>query len=267
VILLDNASADGTADYVAQQYPWVRLIRSDTNLGFTRGNNVAARLAQGDYILLLNPDTILKTDVEPAVRILRADPHVGVVGARTYLGNGEEGHAGGHFPTVLRLWKFTWLWANPTKHPYGEPALRAYKVDWVEGSFLLTRSNNWRAIGGLDEGIFMYGEEVIFCRSTRDNGLVTVHCPDVEYVHFAGFNLSRLGYQYAGFCKYHQKFSYWPERSLATFVLRVGLLLRIVVFGVIYKVTGRQRIGEKYRRVIQINKEWPKNNFTAPRFE
>src|SRR5208282_3322704 len=111
VILLDNASADGTADFVRTEFSWVRLLRSEENLGFIKGNNFAARYARGKYYLLLNSDTVLLSD----------------------------------FPRAMLLWKFGWLWSDPQKRPYGEPSLKAFQVDWVEGSFLLTPAENWRA--------------------------------------------------------------------------------------------------------------------------
>src|ERR1019366_6135785 len=63
------------------------------------------------------------------------------------------------------------------------PSLKAFQVDWVEGSFLLTTAENWRALGGLDESNFFYGDDVEFCRNTADHGLTTVHCTDIKYVH------------------------------------------------------------------------------------
>jgi len=90
VILLDNASADGSADAVAERCPQVRLMRSGQNLGFAKGNNVAAREAQGEYLLLLNSDTVvLDGAIDKVVSFARSRPDTGIVGGRTYFGDGS----------------------------------------------------------------------------------------------------------------------------------------------------------------------------------
>jgi GT2 family glycosyltransferase len=266
VILLDNASVDGTADVVRTEFSWVRLLRSEENLGFTKGNNFAARYARGKYYLLLNPDTVLLSDIAPAIRLLESDRRVGIVGAEMYGANHERRSSTGHFPRAMLLWKFGWLWSDPRKRPYGEPSLKAFQVDWVEGSFLLTTADNWRALGGLDESNFFYGDDVEFCRSTADHRLTTVHCTDIKYVHFGGYEASRLAYIYAGFRRYHRKFSSYPEQLLADAILRLGLFVRIGVFGVRYLVTRDKSVGEKFRRCIQVHKSWKQTNSVAPRF-
>ncbi len=124
VILVDNGSADGTAEYVREEFGWVRVFESGRNLGFTGGNNAAAREARGKYLLLFNCDTVLLTDVSPGIRILEQDAKVGVVGARMYGKDGELRANTGHFPAPWRLWKFTLQWSEPFAHPYGDPEAR-----------------------------------------------------------------------------------------------------------------------------------------------
>jgi len=266
VILLDNGSSDGTREFVTEHFPWVRLIRSDENLGFIKGNNVAARSARGKYYLLLNSDTVLMSDIKPAICLLETDPRVGIVGAQMYGAHNERRPSTGHFPRAMLLWKFGWLWSSPEKHPYGNPGLKTFKVDWVEGSFLLTTAENWRALGGLDEGNFFYGDDVEFCRNTANHGLLTVQCADVKYTHFGGYNVTRLAYLYAGFRRYHRKFSSLPERLLADAVLRTGLFVRIGFFGARYLITRDEELGEKYRRCLQVHKNWKQTDSFAPRF-
>ena len=266
VILVDDASTDDTSEFVRARFPWVRLIRSEERLGFIKGNNVAAREARGTYLLLLNSDTVLMSDIAPAVQLLQADSRVGVVGARMYGGHGERRPSTGHFPKPMLLWKFGWLWSTPEKHPFKTALQNTFKVDWVEGSFLMTTMENWRALGGLDESNFFYGDDIEFCRSTANRGLLTAHCADVKYKHFGGYEASRLGYLYAGFRRYHRKFSQYPEQLLADFVLRVGLFFRIAVFGVYYMVTRKSKAKEKFHRCWDVNKRWKETNSFAPRF-
>ena len=154
VILLDNASVDGTADFVQDQFSWVRLLRSDENLGFTKGNNFVERYARGKYYLLLNPDTVLLSDITPAIRLLEQDRTIGIVGGEALRGTGETGITTGWFPRAILLWRVKNLWMQPNV-PYGAPESAAYKVEWLEGAFLMTRAENWRALGGLDEYHFL----------------------------------------------------------------------------------------------------------------
>lgn len=256
VILLDNASVDGTADFVQDQFSWVRLLRSDENLGFTKGNNFVERHARGKYYLLLNPDTVLLSDITPALQLLEQDRTIGIVGGQALRGTGETGISTGWFPTALRLWRVKNLWMQPTV-PYGSPESAAYKVEWLEGAFLMTRAENWRALGGLDEYYFLGIDDIDFCRATSDRGLAVVQCAKVRYTHFGGYTPSRAKFVYAGFRHYHKKFSSPAHRLLAELVLRVGLWLRIAIFGVWYGLTRNQTIGERWRSCVETNKVWP----------
>ena len=256
VILLDNASVDGTADFVRDQFSWVRLLRSDENLGFTKGNNFVARHARGKYYLLLNPDTVLLSDITPALHLLEQDRTIGIVGGQVLRGTGETGMGTGWFPTALRLCRVKNLWMQPTV-PYGSPEFSAYKVEWLEGAFLMTRAENWRTLGGLDEYYFLGIDDIDFCRSTSDRGLAVVQCAKVRYIHFGGYTPSRAKFVYAGFRHYHKKFSSPAHRLLAELVLRVGLWLRIGLFGVWYGLTRNQIVGERWRSCVETNKVWP----------
>jgi hypothetical protein len=227
VIVVDNQSTDGSADEVERRFPWVKLVRSGDNLGFAGGNNLGARHASGKYLLLLNNDTLLQTDIAGAVAILEANPKVGAVGALMLDGNGAMRPSAFRFPTPMRLWRFASLFyssGTPVQQIGGVPARRC---DYVEGSFLLTPSQAWRTVNGMDEKNYMYGDDVEYCRSMWEAGYVTMQCLSVRYTHFGGYNHSRMAYLFAGFRRYHRKFSGPVTRAHADLVLRLGLLLRL----------------------------------------
>jgi GT2 family glycosyltransferase len=255
VILVDNASAEPVSDEIKKRYPWLRVVRSEKNLGFNAGNNLAAKNANGKHILLLNIDTILLTDVAPAVRLLESNLRIGVVGAESHHKEGGVRPSSGHFPKARRLWFFRSLWAKP-KVRYGPSEWHAYKVDWVEGSFFMTTTENWAAIGGFDEQNPLFGNDIDFSKSTADRGLAVVHCADVKYTHFGGYGVSRMGYLYAGFRGYHKKFSNPAERLMADMVLRIGLAARIFAYGLCFGLTKRASVGEKYRRFVDVYRNW-----------
>ena len=261
-ILVDNASRDNTLEIVRSDYPWVRAFGSETNLGFTGGNNLAARHARGKYLLLLNCDTVLLTDVAPGIQILEEDASVGVVGARMYDAHGELLVNAGYFPLPKRLWKFTSMWTKPLSQPYGAVALSAFRHDWVEGSFLLTSLENWKAVDGFDESGFMYVEDVEFCGHTAHRDLVTVQCSKLMYLHFSGYSSERIDYLYAGYRRFHASCSDRQTQRLADLVLLAGLLPRIAAYGVLATFTSSKEAKVKYRKFLHILLHW---NETAPR--
>ena len=256
VILVDNGSTDGTAEFVGEAFPWVRVVESRTNLGFTGGNNLAARHARGTFLLLLNCDTVLLTDVTAGLQILMEDERVGVVGARMYGRNGELRANTGHFPQPWRLWKFTLQWSKPLHRPFGEPALAAFVHDWVEGSFLLTRRSTWEGVGGMDESGFMYTEDVEFCAHALQRGLRTVHCSRLMYLHFGGYNVERMSYLYAGYRRFHASCSSPAVRRRAEWVLLLGLLPRLLVFGLLALLTRKPAFEKKFARFAEVWRSW-----------
>jgi GT2 family glycosyltransferase len=262
VVLVDNNSSDGTAQYIQECYPWVRLIKSPTNLGFTRGNNIAARESRGTYLLLLNCDTILLTDVTPGICILERDHHVGVVGARMYGSHGEIRPSTAHFPSPWRLWKFSWQWSKPLARPYGASNLSAFRHDWVEASLLLTTRENWLAVGGMDESGFMYGEDVEFCANSAQQGRLTVLCTKLMYIHFGGYTVDRMTHGYAGYRRFHASCSDPFTRWQADTVLLAGLAPRLFVYGILAALTRKKSLRVKYKKFWDVLRHW---NETAPR--
>jgi GT2 family glycosyltransferase len=256
VILVDNNSSDGTPEYVRAHFPWVRVFESARNRGFTGGNNWAAREAQGKYLLLLNCDTILLADVVPGIDILSRDPRVGVVGARMYGPDGKVRASTGHFPSPWRLWKFTWQWSKSTAEPYADPALLAFRHDWVEGSFLLTTRDNWFAVGGMDESGFMYGEDVEFCGHTLQQKKICVLCLKLMYIHFGGYTDARMRDGYAGYRRFHASCSDTRTRHRADLVLWLGLFPRLAVYGMLAGVTRREKFRNKFRCFRDVLIHW-----------
>lgn len=249
VILVDNASADGSVEYVRECFPDVRLITSDRNLGFAGGNNRAACEATGEYLLLLNNDTVLQNNITPILDLLDHNRSIGSAGARMLDGSGAYSKSAGHFPSPLRLIRIASVYKNDGYFGSGNfpesGQVNRCIVDWVAGSFLLVRRSVWDQLHGLDDGYFMYGEDIDFCRRVRDAGLQTAYCPDVRYVHYCGFALSRLPLIIQGFKRYHQKFSNIFSRPLALGILFSGLIFRAFAYGLLSIITAKPVYGEK----------------------
>lgn len=195
VVLVDNASHDGTADLVEDHHAWVRVLRSPVNLGFAAGNNLGVRHARGRMLLLLNPDALPRRGcVRRGLELMAAHPEVGLAGARLLDPAGRAQPSARMDPTPLqeffvlsglaarfarsRLFgRLDRGWADPS-----EPA----EVDWVPGAFALIRREVFESLGGFDERYFLYYEEVDLCRRLRARGLRVMYWPELEVRHVGG---------------------------------------------------------------------------------
>jgi len=195
VIVVDNASGDGTPDMIEREFPAVRLVRSETNLGFARANNVAARAARGEHLLLLNPDTIvLDGALDRLLAFGRANPP-GLYGGRTLRPEGglDPSSCWGAQTPWSALCFATGLSTAFPRHPLLDPeALGGWERDTVRevgvvtGCLLLVRRDTWEALGGFDERFFMYGEDADLSARARARGKRVAICPDATIVHVVG---------------------------------------------------------------------------------
>lgn len=179
--VLDNASRDDAADYVAQSYPWARLVRGKTNRGFAGGNNdLIAAAPRSEFVFLVNPDVEIERDCPTElVRAMLADPKLGVAGCLIFGGDGRTiDHAGG----ALRAN------ALPYHVGQGEPDDGSRRgvvpATYVQGAAMMVRRETWDALGGFDEGFNpAYFEEADFCERARRAGWgVAVVC-EARVVH------------------------------------------------------------------------------------
>lgn len=232
LIVVDNDSSDGSAEYLRNNYPDVKLIVSEKNMRFAGGNNLAVRSARGKYLLLLNTDTMLLNDLSVAVELMEKDDSIGAMGARMLDKDKKYRYSAGYFPEPWRLIKISWLYnkSGDFKHGTFSKDRKLYTVDWVEGSFLLTPLEVWRKVGGLDETYFMYIEDVDYARMVVDIGKRVVYCPLVSYVHLGGFNESRIGMLVRGCRRYHEKYSIGVKRLFANLILDLGFIVRGILY-------------------------------------
>jgi len=183
ILVVDNASTDGSAEAVRARWPGVRLVEAGSNLGFARANNVGIRQSFGDLVLLLNGDTLVSAGaIDALIAALENRPDVAVAGPRLI-------DAGGRAEL-----SFGWMIS-----PFNElrQKLRARgnlerltsrerEVDWVSGACLLVRRADAEAVGLLDERYFMYTEDVDFCAAIRARGRKVLFTPAASIVHLRG---------------------------------------------------------------------------------
>jgi GT2 family glycosyltransferase len=193
VIVVDNASSDGSLETLAHDFPQVRVIASSENVGFARGNNLAARQAKGHFFLLLNNDTLVPPgSVDAMLRIMQERPEVGVLGPLTRNDDGSVQLSYGrmisfHTELLQRMLSACYEGGNRLAWWYVERKSKkeAYP-DWVSGSCLLLRASLLEEVGFLDDHFFMYAEDVDFCQRVRKHGLRVLYTPEAEILHFKG---------------------------------------------------------------------------------
>lgn len=193
VIVVDNASTDGSLPMLARDFAEVKVIASPDNLGFSRGNNLAMREATGRFHLLLNNDCLVEPGaIDTLLRIMQDRPDVGVIGPLLRNGDGSVQISFGAmigFRTEA-MQKFL-----STRYERGNRLFRRYvekrsrkeaSPDWVSGACVMLRSELLDKVGFLDENFFMYTEEVDFCQRVRAHGYRVLYTPAAEIVHLGG---------------------------------------------------------------------------------
>ena len=195
VIVVDNNSADGSAQMVAQEFPEVNLIANRENRGFTSANNQGLALSRGRYVLFLNPDTRVLGDALAIMLAYMEDhPRVGVLGPQLRYADGTVQSSRRRFPTLATaLFESTplaWHWP-PARNPWAQryhmadrPDDQVQTVDWIVGAALLARRAVLDQIGGFDEGYFMYSEELDWCRRAADASWQIVYLPAAQVIHY-----------------------------------------------------------------------------------
>ena len=195
VIVVDNASTDGSLEMVRSEFPQVRLLANPENRGFTAANNQGLALSQGRYLLLLNPDTEIVGDaLATMLGFLETHPQVGALGPQLLYPDGSRQSSRRRFPTfatalvestVVQEW---WPDNRILRRYYitDTPDDAVQPVDWVVGACLLVRREIYEQVGALDEGFFMYSEELDWCRRIKAAGWEIVYLPTATVIHHEG---------------------------------------------------------------------------------
>jgi GT2 family glycosyltransferase/lipopolysaccharide/colanic/teichoic acid biosynthesis glycosyltransferase len=196
IFVVDNASDDGSAKLVHEHFSKVKLIRNRENLGFARANNLALKKAKGDYIVLINPDTIAQEDTfHRLIEFMEKTPDAGMVGCKILNPDGSLQLACRRsFPTpwvaLTRLIGLSYLF--PKSKLFGKynltylPEDAICPVDAISGSFMMLRRQAFEQIGLLDESFFMYGEDLDWCLRAGKAGWKIYYVPTTQIVHFKG---------------------------------------------------------------------------------
>lgn len=205
VFVVDNHSRDGSVEYLSRRFPKVNLIASHHNLGFARANNVAIRQSEGEYVLLLNPDTFVgESTIRRALEFMDSHEHAGSAGVRMLTCTGEsamESRRG--IPTPMTaFYKMCGLCACFPRHPRfgryymgGIPWDSPVRIDVVSGAFCLLRREALEKVGLLDETFFMYGEDIDLSYRILKGGYENWYLP-FSILHYKGESTQKSSFRY-----------------------------------------------------------------------
>jgi GT2 family glycosyltransferase len=256
ITVVDSASGDGTADVVRREFPDVRLIALEENVGFGAANNLVLRETTADYVLVLNPDTQLSEGtLDVLLRLMDGNPRIGIAGCRLVQEDGTFDHAARRsFPTpASALGHFLGLGrsdrAPAALAAYRAPDVSEGPVDAVNGAFMLMRRAMLDEIGLFDEGYWMYMEDLDLCYRAAQAGWITWYEPSVEAVHVKAGTSGhhrRLRLNYAfhyGMFRYYRTHLASERGPLFNALVYVGIALKFLASATVSAAArARQRV-------------------------
>jgi GT2 family glycosyltransferase len=244
IIVVDNASTDGSKEMIRNDFPKVVLIENNKNSGFAAANNQGINVAKGRYVLLLNSDTIVLDDcIANIVSFADTQPRAGVVGCRVLNSDRTLQPTCFMFPSVLNLFlsssylyklfpknrffgreRMTWWNANDVR-----------EVDIIKGCFMLIRREAIEQVGRMDENFFMYAEETDWCYRFRKSGWKVMFAPVGEIIHYGGQSTTQIPVAMIvqlrlSILKFIKKHYSWPSHVIARFLVASFFTVRLPVW-------------------------------------
>ncbi|MDO8487542.1 MAG: glycosyltransferase family 2 protein [Candidatus Curtissbacteria bacterium] len=262
IIVVDNASEDGSPGMVSKKFPKVKLIKNSDNVGFAKGNNVGIKAACGEFIFLFNSDAYLINDsIANLVKRAREIPNLGAIAPQILNEDRTIQQSVGFMPDLARviLWMsfIDDLPFGDYLKPYHVDHARFYKrerrVDWLTGAAFMIPRKVIAKVGPLDANIFMYGEDVDWCLRIKKAGFEIYYSPVAKLVHIGRGSAGKISKnailgEYKGliyvYAKHKSKFSLQMLRLL----LKIGALARIIIFSVL----GRKETAKFYVEALKM---------------
>jgi GT2 family glycosyltransferase len=247
LLVVDNASTDGSAAAIAEAFPQVKLRAHDRNIGFAAANNLAAREAGGRYLLLLNPDTVvLDGAIDRLVTLADQHPGAGIYGGRTVGSDGRLNPSscwGRQTPWSEICHGLGLAAAFPRSRCFNPEGMGRWQrdtvreVDIVSGCFLLIRRQIWEQLNGFDESFFMYGEEADLCLRARDLGCRPTIFPQAQIIHYGGLSETSRADKLVRLLRARRQLArrHWQARwaRLGLWMQEVGVLNRILAWSLL----------------------------------
>jgi GT2 family glycosyltransferase len=250
LIVVDNHSTDGSPEMVKKKFPQVKLIENKTNLGFAQANNQGIKKGKGEYLLLLNSDTKIKSNaLEKLVSLARKKKDLGIAGPRLLNLDGTPQPSTGSFYTL----PITFISLFRGDRYLRQSPSQTKKVDWVMGACFLIKREVTKKVGYLDEKFFMYVEEMEYCYRAQKAGFEVYFFPQAEVYHLERGS-SPEGKQkaiwgiYQGLVYFYQKhFAPWQVA-----VLKLLLRTKAIIAWLLGLMTGNRYLKETYAKAFKL---------------
>jgi len=250
IIVIDNASNDGSVEFIKEKFPSVKLIANKENLGFSKANNLGLKIAQGMYLLLLNPDTLLREDtVHRMLQFFKNTSEAGLAGCKILNPDGSLQLAcrrsfpgpwtsfckvtglSSIFPKsrIFARYNLTYLDENQT-----------YEVDAVSGSFMMMKREVFEKIGGFDEEFFMYGEDLDLCYRVQKAGYKVFYVHDTQIIHYKGESTKRSSFDETKV--FYNAMNLFVKKHLSGSFLVEIILLSAITIRKFFAFVGRRKL-------------------------
>ena len=250
IIVIDNASDDGSVDIIKQKFPTVKLIENKNNIGFGSANNQGLKIAQGKYILFINPDCIVSENTfDKMISFFNEHPDCGLAGCKILNSDGSLQLAcrrsfpgpwtsftkvtglSNLFPgsRIFARYNLTYLDENKT-----------HEVDAVSGSFMMIKRDAYEKVGGFDDQFFMYGEDLDLCYRVQKAGFKVYYVPDTQIIHYKGESTKRSNLDETKL--FYDAMHKFVKKHLSSFPI-VELILRTAIgFTKLFAFLGKRKL-------------------------
>lgn len=262
VIVVDNGSEDGSPEIVSKKFPKTKLIENSDNLGFTKANNQGIKAAIGEYVLLLNSDTyLIENSFKKLVVKARSLKNLGALAPLLLNVDKSTQQSVGFFPSLPQV--FWWMsliddlpggtFLNPYHVDHDSFYKHEGEVDWITGAAFMLPKKVVDQVGGLDEKIFMYGEDVEWSYRIKKAGFKIYFSPTTKIVHIARGSSGKISKnailgEYSGVVYFYQKHKRVLSLQIVRFLLKMGALARFIIFSLL----GRRETAKYYAEALKV---------------
>lgn len=262
IIVVDNNSEDGSAKFFKKNLSNTKVFAQKENIGFGRGNNVGIKVAKGEYVFFFNSDAYLIDDsLEKLLKRAKEINNLGAIAPLILNEDKSVQQSGGYFPTLLKVF----FWMSFIDDLPGGAALKPFHIDhdsfykneqeldWITGAAFMVPRKVLGTVGVFDKNIFMYGEDVDLCYRIKNAGFKVVMSPIGRIVHIGQGSAGKISKnailgEYKTILYVYRKHMGSGSLQIVRLLLKIGALLRIVVFGLL----GRKELSKTYVEALKM---------------
>ncbi len=250
IIVVDNASDDGSIEFIREKFPYVQLISNKSNLGFSKANNEGLKIAKGKYLLIINPDTIVSEDtISKMIQFLNNHEDAGLAGCKILNPDGSLQLAcrrsfPGPWTSFCKVTGLSTLF--PKSKLFARYNLtyldenETYEVDAISGSFMMMKKEVYEKVGGFDEQFFMYGEDLDLCYRIQQNGYKVYYYPGTQIIHYKGESTKRSSLDETKI--FYDAMHLFVKKHFSSFFIVESILRSAIGFRKFFAFLGRRKL-------------------------